>query len=61
VIVDLAFVFARNAFVPAGVLDVSAVAMAVLAFVALQRWHLGMPLVIGASALLGAAVRLWGS
>jgi chromate transporter len=59
VIVNLGVVFAMHAFVPVGgVIDLFAVAVAVGAFVALQRWHLGMPLVIGVCALLGVVARL---
>jgi len=58
VILNLAIVFAWHAFLPAGRLDLYAVAMAALAFAALRRWHLGMPVVIAASALLGVALRL---
>jgi chromate transporter len=57
VIVNLAVAFAVHAFLPAGRLDPFAVAMAILAFVALQRWHLPMPLVIAASAASGLLVR----
>lgn len=58
VIVDLAGVFAFHAFFPAGRLDLYAVVAAIVAFVALQRWHVSMPAVIGAAAVLGAVVRL---
>ena len=57
VIVNLGVAFAVHAFLPAGRLDAFAVVMALAAFVALQRWHLGMPLVIGGSAALGLLVR----
>lgn len=63
VIVDLAGVFAYHAFFPQGRLDrldLYAVSAAILAFVALQRWHFSMPAVIGAAAVLGAMVRLAG-
>jgi len=61
VIVDLAGVFAFHAFFPDGRLDgldLYAVSAAILAFVALQRWHFSMPAVIGAAAMLGVVVRL---
>jgi chromate transporter len=61
VIVDLAGLFAFHAFFPEGRLDrldFYAVLAAILAFVALQRWHYSMPAVIGAAAVLGAVVRL---
>ena len=60
VIVNLAAAFARHTFVPGGSVDLFAVVMATIAFVALQRWHLPMPLVIAASALLGAGALLLG-
>jgi len=61
VIVDLAGVFAFHAFFPDGRLDgldLYAVSAAILAFVALQRWHFSMPAVIGAAAMLGVVIRL---
>lgn len=64
VIVDLAGIFAFHAFFPQGELarlDLYAVFAAILAYVALQRWHFSMPAVIGAAAVLGAVVRLAGS
>jgi chromate transporter len=57
VIVNLAVAFAFHAFLPAGRLDPFAVVMALAAFVALQRWHVSMPLVIAGSAVLGLLVR----
>jgi len=61
VIVNLAAAFALHAFLPAGRLDPFAIAMAVLAFVALERWHWPMPLVIGVAALTGVGSQLLGS
>jgi chromate transporter len=60
VILNLGVVFALHAFFPAGRLDLFAVALALAAFVALQRWHLGMPLVIAACAALGVTARTLG-
>jgi chromate transporter len=58
VILNLGVVFAVHTFVPAGGgIDVFAVTVTIAAFAALQRWHLGMPLVIGACALLGVIWR----
>jgi chromate transporter len=58
VILNLGVVFALHTFVPdGGGIDLFAVTVAIAAFVALQRWHLGMPLVIGVCALLGVAWR----
>ena len=53
VILNLAGVFAFHAFVPGGRLDPYAIAAATAAFVALQRFHVGMPVVIAASAACG--------
>jgi chromate transporter len=61
VILNLAVVFAVHTFFPpAGGVDVFAVAVAIGAFVALQRWHMSMPAVIATCAALGVAARLMG-
>ncbi len=61
VILNLAVVFAVHTFFPPhGGIDVFAVAVAVGAFLALQRWHVSMPAAIGACAVLGVLARLLG-
>ena len=60
VILNLAVVFAVHTFFPAGRVDVFAIVVAVVAFTALQRWHVGMPLVIAVSAGLGIVVSALG-
>jgi chromate transporter len=59
VIANLAVVFALHTFVPApGRVDVVALGLAAAAFVALQRFHLGMPLVIAGCIALGMLRRM---
>jgi chromate transporter len=59
VIANLAVVFAVHTFLPApGVLDPFAVLLAAAAFCALQRLHLGMPLVVGGCIVLGIVRRV---
>ena len=61
VILNLAVVFAVHTFFPPhGGIDVFAVVVAIGAFVALQRFHVSMPAVIGACAVLGVAARFLG-
>jgi chromate transporter len=61
VILNLAVVFALHTFFPpTGGVDPFAVAMAIGAFVALQRWHVSMPAVIATCAALGVAARFSG-
>lgn len=60
VILNLATAFALHAFFPEGRIDPYAVAAAIAAFVALQRFHVSMPAVIAASAVFGALVHSLG-
>ena len=58
VIANLAVVFAAHTFMPLpGRVDLVAVGLAAAAFVALQRFHLGMPVVIAGCILLGGVWR----
>ncbi len=58
VIANLAITFAAHTFVPApGVVDPFAVLLAAVAFFALQRLHLGMPLVVAGCITLGVLRR----
>ena len=51
--------FALHTFVPApGRVDLVAIGLATAAFVALQRFHLGMPLVIAGCVALGVVWRM---
>ena len=60
VILNLATVFALHAFFPEGRVDPYAVGAAIVAFVALQRFHVAMPTVIAASAAFGVLVHSLG-
>ena len=61
VILNLAVVFAVHTFFPAGGgVDLFAVAVALGAFVALQRWHVSMPAAIAACAALAVLARFAG-
>ncbi|MEO6028198.1 MAG: chromate efflux transporter [Candidatus Binatia bacterium] len=60
VIVNLAVVFALHTFFPAGRVDLFALVVAAVAFTALQRWHVSMPLVIAVSAGLGVVASVLG-
>jgi len=60
VILNLGVVFALHTFLPAGGVDLVAIVVALAAYAALQRWHLGMPAVIAGSAALGVVASLSG-
>jgi chromate transporter len=55
VIVSLALFFAQPVLLPAGQLDGLALLLAVLAFLALSRWHWGVIRLIGVAAAVGMA------
>jgi chromate transporter len=55
VIVSLALFFAKPVLLPAGQLDALALLLAVLAFLALSRWHWGVLRLIGVAAAVGMA------
>ena len=55
VIVSLALFFAQPVLLPAGQLDALALLLAVLAFLALSRWHWGVLRLIGVAAAVGMA------
>jgi chromate transporter len=55
VIVSLALFFAKPVLLPAGQLDGLALLLAVLAFLALSRWHWGVLRLIGVAAAVGMA------
>ncbi len=58
VVANLAVVFAAHPFVPApGVVDPFAMLLATVAFLALQRFHLGMPLVVAGCVACGVVRR----
>ncbi len=60
VILNLALLFALHVFLPREHLDVFAVVVTLVAFLALQRVALPMPLVIAAAGLLGVLARASG-
>ena len=60
VILNLAAVFALHTFFSADRVDVFALVVAAVAFLALQRWHVSMPLVIAGSAGLGVVASMLG-
>ena len=55
VIVSLALFFAKPVLLPAGQLDGLALLLAILAFLALSRWHWGVIRLIGVAAAVGMA------
>jgi chromate transporter len=55
VIVSLALFFAKPVLLPAGQLDGLALLLAILAFLALSRWHWGVLRLIGVATVVGMA------